>query len=311
MAVTNFSKDGAHEKRWAAMSSVIAAVGLTGFKIVIGLTTGSLGILAEAAHSGLDLMAAVMTFLAIRISGKPADSTHLYGHGKAENLSALFETLLLLVTCFWIIYEATHRLLFHPVALKVTFWSFAVMITSIAVDISRSRVLYRAARKYHSQALEADALHFSTDIWSSGVVILGLVCVKVSGWVPGVAFLHQADSVAAILVGLIVVYISVKLGVRTIQALLDVAPSGIEGKIISAVSALSGVTDCHNVRVRYSGPQLFVDIHVLVDGNQTLKEAHNLTEEIERTIQKLIPNADVTVHPEPKLERGATIRNNP
>ena len=299
--MTNFSQEGAHEKRWAAMSSVIAAVGLTGFKIIIGLTTGSLGILAEAAHSGLDLMAAVMTFLAIRISGKPADSTHLYGHGKAENLSALFETLLLLVTCFWIIYEATHRLLFHPVALKVTFWSFAVMITSIAVDISRSRVLYRAARKYHSQALGADALHFSTDIWSSGVVILGLVCVKVSGWVPGLTFLHQADSVAAIVVGLIVVYISVKLGVSTVQALLDVAPSGIEGKIKSAVQVLPGVTDCHNVRVRYSGPQLFVDIHVLVDGNQTLKEAHNLTEEIERTIQNLVPNADVTVHPEPNL----------
>ena len=301
MAMTNFSQDGAQEKRWAAMSSVIAAVGLTGFKIIVGVTTGSLGILAEAAHSGLDLMAALMTFLAVRISGKPADSTHLYGHGKAENLSALFETLLLLVTCFWIIYEATHRLLFHPVALKVTFWSFAVMITSIAVDISRSRVLYRAARKYHSQALEADALHFSTDIWSSGVVILGLVCVKVSGWVPGLAFLHQADSLAAILVGLIVVYISVKLGVSTVQALLDVAPSGIEGKIKSAVQVLPGVTDCHNVRVRYSGPQLFVDIHVLVDGNQTLKEAHTLTEEIERTIQNLVPNADVTVHPEPNL----------
>ncbi len=301
MAVTNFSQDGAHEKRWAAMSSVIAAVGLTGFKLIIGLSTGSLGILAEAAHSGLDLMAAVMTFLAIRISGKPADSSHLYGHGKAENLSALFETLLLVVTCFWIIYEATHRLLFHPVALKVTFWSFAIMITSIVVDVSRSRVLYRAAKKYHSQALEADALHFSTDIWSSCVVILGLLCVKVSEWVQGVAFLHQADSVAAIFVGLIVVYISVKLGMSTVQALLDVAPSGIERKIISAVSALPGVTDCHNVRVRYSGPQLFVDIHVLVDGNQTLRDAHDLTEEIERTIQKLVPNVDVTVHPEPNL----------
>lgn len=283
------------------MSSVIAAVGLTGFKIIVGLTTGSLGILAEAAHSGLDLMAAVMTFLAVRISGKPADRNHLYGHGKAENLSALFETLLLLVTCFWIIYEATHRLLFHPVDLKVTFWSFAVMITSIVVDVSRSRMLYRAARKFNSQALEADALHFSTDIWSSGVVILGLVCVKISEWVPGLAFFRQADSVAAIVVGLIVVYISVKLGIRTIQALLDVAPSGIEKKIISAVEVLPGVKGCHNVRVRYSGPQLFVDIHILVDGNQTLKEAHNLTEEIEHVIQKLMPNADVTVHPEPNL----------
>lgn len=299
--VTNFSTDGAQEKRWAAMSSVVAAIGLTGLKLIIGLSTGSLGILAEAAHSGLDLMAALMTFLAIRISGRPADRSHLYGHGKAENLSALFETLLLLVTCFWILYEATHRLLFHSVALKVTFWSFAIMITSIVVDVSRSRVLYRAARKYHSQALEADALHFRTDIWSSGVVILGLICVKISNWIPGLAFLHQADSVAAILVGLIVVYISFRLGMSTVQALLDVAPSGIEERIISAVSTLPGITDCHNVRVRYSGPQLFVDIHVLVDGNQTLREAHNLTEEIERTIQKMIPNSDVTVHPEPNL----------
>jgi cation diffusion facilitator family transporter len=246
-------------------------------------------------------MAAVMTFLAVRISGKPADSNHLYGHGKAENLSALFETLLLLVTCFWIIYEATHRLLFHGVDLKVTFWSFAVMVTSILVDISRSRILYRAAKKFNSQALEADALHFSTDIWSSGVVILGLFFVKLSEWVSGLAFLRQADSVAAFMVGLIVVYVSVQLGIRTIQALLDVAPSGIEKKIMSAVGALPGVTDCHNVRVRYSGPQLFVDIHVLIDGHQTLKEAHNLTEEIERVIQKFIPNADVTVHPEPNL----------
>ena len=152
MAKTKLSQDGAHEKRSAAMSSVIAAVGLTGFKIIVGLTTGSLGILAEATHSGLDLMAAVMTFLAVRISSKPADRNHLYGHGKVENLSALFETLLLLFTCLWIIYEATHRLLFHAVGLKVTYWSFTVMATSIVVDISRSRVLYRAAKKYQQSS---------------------------------------------------------------------------------------------------------------------------------------------------------------
>ena len=301
MLIANFSQDGAHEKKSAALSSVIAAVGLTGFKLIVGFSTGSLGILAEAAHSGLDLMAAVMTFLAVRISGRPADRNHLYGHGKVENLSALFETLLLLITCFWIIYEATHRLLYHSADLKVNYWSFTVMIISILVDVSRSRMLYRAAKKYNSQALEADALHFSTDIWSSGVVILGLFLVKLSEWVPSLTFLRQADSVAAIMVGLIVVYISIKLGIRTIQALLDVAPSGIEEKIISAVEVLPGITDCHNVRVRYSGPQLFVDIHVLIDGSLTLIEAHDLTEEIERVIQKLIPNADVTVHPEPNL----------
>jgi cation diffusion facilitator family transporter len=299
MVMAHSSQDGTHEKKSAALSSVIAAVGLTGFKIVVGFTTGSLGILAEAAHSGLDLMAAVMTFLAVRISGKPADHDHLYGHGKVENLSALFETLLLLLTCVWILYEAVHRLLYHAADLRVTFWSFAVMITSIVVDASRSRILNRAAKKYNSQALEADALHFSTDIWSSAVVILGLFCVKLSEWAPGLAALRHADSLAAIMVGLIVVYVCVKLGIRTIQALLDVAPSGIEDQIISAVEGLSGVTDCHQVRLRYSGPQLFVDIHILVDGDQTLKEAHDLTEEIECLIQQLLPNADVTIHPEP------------
>ena len=301
-AVTNISKNGAHEKRWAALTSVVAAVGLTLFKIVIGFTTGSLGILAEAAHSGLDLMATLMTFLAVRFAEKPADREHLYGHGKAENLSALFETLLLLGACFWIIYEATHRLLYHPVDLTVNLFSFGVMAVSIAVDISRSRVLYRAARKYNSQALEADALHFSTDIWSSAVVLLGLFCVKLAEWAPGLAFLRQADSAAAILVGLIVVYVSIQLGIRTVQALLDVAPSGIERQIISAVQGVPGITDCHNVRLRYSGPQLFVDIHVLIDGNKTLREAHRLTEEIEHVIQRLIPYADVTVHPEPDFE---------
>jgi len=290
-----------HEKRSAALTSVVAAVGLTGFKIVVGLTTGSLGILAEAAHSGLDLMAAVMTFLAVRIAGRPADRTHLYGHGKVENLSALFETILLLLTCFWILYEAGHRLLYHAANLRVTFWSFAVMITSIAVDFSRSRILYKAAKKYNSQALEADALHFSTDIWSSAVVIVGLICVKIGELVPGVAFLHHADSVTAIMVGLIVVYVGVRLGMRTIQALLDVAPSGVEERIISAVECLPGVIDCHNVRLRYSGPQLFVDIHILVDGSQTLKEAHDLTEEIEHAIEQFLPNVDVTVHPEPHM----------
>ena len=123
MVIANFSQDGMHEKRSAALSSVIAAVGLTGFKLIVGLSTGSLGILAEAAHSGLDLMAAVMTFLAVRISGRPADRNHLYGHGKVENLSGLFETLLLLLTCAWIIYEATHRLMFHALDIEVNVWS--------------------------------------------------------------------------------------------------------------------------------------------------------------------------------------------
>ncbi len=288
------------------MSSIIAAVALTCLKVVVGLTTGSLGILAEAAHSGLDLVAATMTWLAVRISDKPADKNHLYGHGKVENLCALFETLLLLGTCAWIIYEAIHRLFIHETDLKVNVLAFGVMLTSILVDLSRFRVLDRAARKYHSQALEADALHFRTDIWSSGVVIWGLFFVKLSEWLPEYKFLRLADSVAALLVATLVIWVSLRLGLRATQTLLDVAPLGVERRIIQAVEAIPGVTDCHHVRLRSSGPQLFIDIHVSIDGNQSLKDAHDLTEEIERTIQQFLPNADVTVHPEPTpREKGS------
>ncbi len=288
-----------HEKRSVAFLSLVAAVGLTSFKLVVGFLTGSLGILAEAAHSGLDLVAAAATYFAVRISARPPDRNHHYGHGKVENLSALFETVLLLLTCVWIIYAAIERLAFETVHVDVTVWSFVVMITSIVVDYSRSKALYRAARKHNSQALEADALHFQTDIWSSLVVIFGLVAVKVAEWFPAMASLQHADAVAALGVALIVISISWRLAMRSVHALLDGAPAGLEHRIIEAVEAIPGVGNCHNVRMRYLGARLFVDIHVLLDGEQSLRQAHDLTEEIERAIQHVAPDADVTVHPEP------------
>lgn len=279
------------EKRWAALTSLVAAVGLTTFKFIVGILTGSLGILAEAAHSGLDLVAALMTFLAVRVSGRPPDRAHLYGHGKVENLSALFETVLLLATCVWIVNEAVHRLTAHTGTVEVTIWSFAVMVISIVVDASRSRVLSRTAKKYKSQALEADALHFQTDIWSSAVVIVGLISAKLG--------FQAGDAAAALGVSAVVVWVSVQLGRRTIDALLDTAPAGMEQQIAQVVEAMPGVRDCHNIRLRESGPKLFVDLHVLVDGKQSLAEAHDLTEAIEAAIQGIAPGADVTVHPEP------------
>jgi cation diffusion facilitator family transporter len=291
--------DADREKSRAAAGSVAGAVGLTALKILVGVATGSLGILAEAAHSGLDLVAAVMTLVAVRISGRPADRSHPYGHGKVENLSALVETALLILTCVWIIRGAVQRFQTGALEIEVTFWSFAVMVTSIVVDVSRSRMLRRAAIKYHSQALEADALHFSTDIWSSVVVILGLMSVMIGDRVPRLAWLRYADAAAAMLVAAIVIGVSWKLGMRTVQALLDAAPDGLEEKITAAAACVPGIHNVHNVRMRYSGSQLFVDVHVLVDGAQSLRQAHDLTEEVERSIQLLMPNADVTVHPEP------------
>src|SRR5512135_634654 len=287
------------DKRSAALSSVIAAVGLTSFKIVVGLLTHSLGILAEAAHSALDLVAALMTFFAIRVSDKPADTEHHFGHGKVENLSALFETVLLLATSGWIIYEAVHRLFFTKAQVETSIWSFVVMGTSIVIDYTRSRILYRAARKYNSQALEADALHFSTDIWSSSVVILGLIGVTVARFVPKLEWMSEADAIAAMAVAGIVIFISGELGWRTIQALLDAAPKGAAERIVSGVKAMPGISDCHAVRIRPSGARWFVDLHVTMKGSTTLRAAHTMTEKIEKQVHEILPGSDVTVHVEP------------
>lgn len=294
-------------KQWVALTSVFAAILLTALKIVVGLATNSLGILSEAAHSALDLGAAVMTLLAVRYADKPADRQHTYGHGKMENLSALAETLLLLATCVWIVFEAVERLGTKHVQVEPTFWAFAVMIISIVVDYGRSRALARAAREHNSQALEADALHFSTDIWSSLVVIFGLLGVLLAGRFPQHAsWLNKSDAVAALGVAIIVIVVSLQLGRRTLQGLLDTAPAGLAERIKPAVEAVEGVEDCHHIRVRTAGPCLFVDVHVLIDGDKTLNEAHTLTDVIEERIQELLPNADVTVHPEP-LKKGSGV----
>jgi cation diffusion facilitator family transporter len=295
MSHTQAQKD----KGSAALSSVIAAIGLTTFKIIVGILTNSLGILAEAAHSALDLVAALMTFFAVRMADKPADKEHNFGHGKIENLSALFETVLLLATSAWIIYEAVNRLFFKKAEVEISIWSFIVMGTSIAIDYTRSRILYRAAKKYNSQALEADALHFSTDIWSSSVVILGLVGLTLARFMPELAWLSEADAVAALVVALIVIYVSGELGWRTISALLDTAPNGMTEKIIAKVERMKGVNDCHAVRIRPSGARWFVDLHVTMDGQRSLNETHAITEKIEKKVHELLPDSDVTVHVEP------------
>ena len=287
------------EKQSAALYSVIAAIGLTALKLIVGLTTNSLGILAEAAHSGLDLVAALVTLMAVGVSARPPDSEHHYGHGKVENLSALFETLLLLVTCAWILYESAERLLFKSVQVDASIWAFVIMIASIIVDFSRSRNLSRAAKKYRSQALEADALHFGTDIWSSAVVITGLVIVKLGESSSQLQQMTKADSLAAVMVACIVIYVSMRLGGRTVQGILDHAPQGLREEIKQSVESLPGVYNCHEIRVRTSGEKFFVDMHVLLDSKQPLEDAHKLTEDIESIVKRIIPEADVTVHAEP------------
>jgi cation diffusion facilitator family transporter len=284
------------EKRFVALSSVVAAVFLTGMKIVVGLMTGSLGILSEAAHSALDLVAAAVTLWAVRISGKPADPEHTYGHAKFENLSALVETLLLLVTCIWIVYEAVERLFFRPVGVEASVWGFVVMGVSIVIDLSRSRALALVAKKYGSQALEADALHFSSDIWSSSVVIVGLGFVSLSERL-GVPWLVKADSVAALCVAVIVVWVSVQLGRKTLSNLLDTVPADLMRRARERVLAVPGVLAAPRIRMRRTGGEWFSDIVIQVDASLSMEASHRVTEGVEKSLADLMPGGDPREYP--------------
>jgi cation diffusion facilitator family transporter len=306
--IATLDKHAEKEKRAAAMSSVVGAVFLTALKLVVGLMTGSLGILAEAAHSGLDLVAALVTFFAVRISDRPPDERYRYGYGKVENLSALIETLLLLITCVWIVYEAIQRLFFKSIEVEASIWAFGVMAVSIVVDVSRSRILYRAARKHKSQALEADALHFSTDIWSSSVVIVGLGLVWLSERLgPEWSWLVKADAVAALVVALIVVYVSLQLGKRAVSVLLDVAPSGLADQLAAEAAQVPGVQSIGPLRVRQAGASVFVDLTVNVDRSVSLEEAHQIAEAVDERVSRFVHRGDVVVHVDPVRRSGENL----
>src|SRR5882672_8361907 len=294
------------EKRAVAGNSVLAAFAITALKILVGLTTGSLGILSEAAHSGLDLIAALVTYFSVRVSDKPADADHQYGHGKVENFSAFIETGLLLLTCVWIIYEAAKRLFFHHVEIEPSIAAFAVMFFSMVVDFWRSRALGKIAAKYDSQALEADALHFSTDIWSSGVVVLGLLLVML-GRKYNIEWLRDSDPIAALFVAGVVVSVSWRLARRTIDALLDAAPPGVRSKIYDAVSRVDGVLEVDRVRIRRAGNRYFADLAIGVARTVTFQRSEQLVSAVTAAVQRVLPDADVTVQPLPRAQRSENV----
>ena len=294
------------EKRRVALRSILAATGITVLKVVVGIRTGSLGVLSEAAHSALDLMAAIITFVSVRVSDKPADAEHQYGHQKVENFSAFLQTGLLLLTCVWIVVEAVRRLLHQEVEIEPSAWAFGVMFLSVAVDYNRSRALQRTARKYGSQALEADALHFSTDVWSSLVVIFGLTLVW-AGRRYGVPGLTVADPLAAIGVSGIVAYIGLQLGKRTMDALLDAAPSGVRAELVAQVRQVEGVLACERLRVRGAGNRYFVDTIIAVERSLPFEQVEAIANAVEGRIQKTLPHSDVMIHTEPRPPRHGNL----
>ncbi|HTW32773.1 MAG TPA: cation-efflux pump [Candidatus Sulfotelmatobacter sp.] len=294
------------EKRTAAGNSVLAAVVITTLKIVVGFSTGSLGILSEAAHSGLDLIASLLTFFSVRVSDKPADADHQYGHGKVENFSAFVETGLLFLTCAWIVYEAALRLFFRHIDIEPSAPAFAVMVFSMAIDFWRSRTLGRIANKYDSQALEADALHFSADIWSGGVVVLGLVLVMF-GRRYQVEWLRYSDPVAALFVAGVVISVSWRLARRTVDALLDAAPAGVRSQIYDAVSHVDGVLEVDRVRIRRAGNRYFADLAVALARSVTFQRSGQLATAVTESVRRILPDADVTVQPLPRAKSSENI----
>jgi cation diffusion facilitator family transporter len=286
------------EKKLAALASVGSAIVLVCLKVFLTVATGSLGVLSEALHSSLDLIAAVITYLSVRVSDEPADARHPYGHGKVESFSAFVETGLLLITALYIIYEAFRRLFFQQVAIRPSLLAIGLLGVALCIDLIRSRALNRVARKYASEALEADALHFSADVWSTLTVILGIALTWL-GERYNLSWLRYADSVAALAVAGFVIWVGSRLGRRTIDALLDAAPEGLQEKITDAVSHMDGVLGAERVRLRRAGNKHFVDVTISVPRTASFERVHQISDAVERRVGEILP-ADVMVHMEPR-----------
>ncbi len=268
-------------------------------KLVVGIMTGSIGIISEAAHSGLDFGAAALTLFAVKMSDKPADSKHHYGHAKVESVSALIETGLLVITSIWIVYAATERLIAGTTEVEVTWYAIAIMVISIIVDFSRSRALKRVAKETNSQALEADALHFSSDILSSAVVLVGLVFVS-----RGIAW---ADAVAGIAVALLVGYAAFSLGKKTIDVLIDAAPEGIAERIEEIAATVEGVIQIDKLRVKPTGPQIFIEMAICVNRTLSVEKVQAICSNMEQKVRDEFPVGDITINSRPIALNSETI----
>lgn len=296
----------ASAKKQAATISVLAASMMVALKLWTGLQTGSIGVLSEAVHSGLDLVASILILASVSVSDRPADDTHAYGHGKVENLAAFTETLLMIASVLWILTEAAERILGHAVLLKLSIWPFAVLLLSMAVDLMRSRALGRVARQTHSQALEADALHFSMDIWSSLAVIGGLLAgFAAQRW--HLAWLRFGDPLAALVVSMIIFKVCWKLARQTVDVLTDAAPIETRRRVAESVRRLPNVLGIERVRLRLSGNHYFADLTVGMPRNLSFQSIERIKEQVSNAVHRILPDADVVVNVVPRAQRSESI----
>jgi cation diffusion facilitator family transporter len=312
-------------KRFAAIFSVFAASVVTLLKLITGLLTGSLGMLSEAAHSAIDLVASAITLFSVQVADRPADEDHNYGHGKVESLSAFVETGIMLASCVWIVSEAIRRIVFHhrladKLALKPSIWPFVVLLISIAVDFTRSRSLGRIARQHRSDALAADSVHFATDMWASLAVMLGLAATY-AGRHFAIDWLEFADPLAAIVVSGVILSVSWRLARQTVDALLDATPTTdptsdepqskdqLRSNLIHDLSAIPGVLSVDRLRTRRSGANYFADVTLGMPRNLTFQRSEQLTMAATEAVQRHLPGADVVIHTVPTASIAESVHD--
>ncbi len=304
-AVSDQAENSAMKRR-VALQSMLAASCMTALKLAAGLISGSLGVLSDAAHSGLDLAGSGITFFSIRVSDKPADEDHTYGHGKVENLSAFFEAGLMAISCAWIIWEAIQRIKQNIFELRYSLWPVLVLLTSIAVDFWRSRELRRVAEKTGSPALATDAFHFASDIWASLAVLAGLLATW-AGAAFHIDWLRYADPVAAIFVSIMILRVTTQLTREAVGVLMDQIPAETRMRVIREAEQVPGVLAVEQARVRRSGPNYFADLTLALPRSYTFEHTGELVRAATEAVHRALPKADVVIHTVPRQGRAESI----
>ncbi len=297
---------GSAEKRRVAWRSMMAAGAMTLLKLGAGMMSGSLGVLSDAAHSGLDLVGAAFTYFSVHVSDKPADEDHTYGHGKIENLSAFAEAGLMAISCAWIVWEALQRIFYRSVELHHSLWPVVVLIASIGVDFWRSRQLRAVAASTGSPALATDAFHFASDIWASLAVLAGLGATW-AGSHFGIRALHYADPCAAILVSLMILRMTVRVGHEAVDVLMDEIPAETRRKLVREVERVEGVLAVEQARVRRAGAGYFADLTLALPRRFTFEHSGELVQAATAAVHRTLPRADVVIHTIPRETQAESI----
>jgi cation diffusion facilitator family transporter len=294
------------EKRRVALHSMLAAAAMTALKVAAGIVSGSLGVLSDAAHSALDLAGATLTFFSVRVSDRPADENHPYGHGKVENISAFVEAGLMAISCAWIIWEALQRIYRHTVELHHSVWPVLVLLASIGVDYWRSRQLREVADRTGSPALATDAFHFASDIWAT-LAVLGGLAASWLGKQFGIPGLRYADPFAAVVVSLMILRMTWHLTRETIGALTDQIPVETRKRVVNEVESVEGVLAVEQARVRRSGAAYFADLTLALPSRSTFEHTGELVRAATDAVHRALPEADVVIHTVPRQAHAQSI----